>query len=176
MKILIDITMRRYANVARNRGYYLTGDSPRIFFCISCTNEIRNSTFHGGVRITLGSPPFALKGIALLSPLPPRARARARWNPKQEGRTCRFSFKFVNTEITIEYAKQHQRPPRNSCVSGYTTLCKARKNQRDYYMGAKNARSYSALQFSEQPRGMKYSIIRRYCKLDPLFQRCSRST
>lgn len=33
------------------------------------------------------------------------------------------------------------------------------------------ARSYSALQFSEQPREMKYSIIRRYCKLDPLFQR-----
>jgi len=31
----------------------------------------------------------------------------------------RFSFKFVNTEITIEYAKQHQRPPWNSCVSGY---------------------------------------------------------
>lgn len=82
----------------------------------------------------------------------------------------RFSFKFVNTEITIEYAKQHQRPPRNSCVSGYTTLCKARKNQRDYYMGQKTlARSYSALQFSEQPRGMKYSIIRRYCKLDSRF-------
>jgi len=33
------------------------------------------------------------------------------------------------------------------------TLCKARKNQRDYYMGQKTfARSYSALQFSEQPR------------------------
>jgi len=127
----------------RNRGYYWR-DSPRIFFCISYTNEIRNSTFHGGVRITLGSSPFALKGIALSSP--------PRWNPKQEGRTrvARFSFKFVNTEITIEYAKQHQRPPRNSCVSGYTTLYKARKNQGDYYMGQKTlARPYYALQFSE---------------------------
>lgn len=55
-----------------------------------------------------------------------------------------------------------------------THLCKARKNQRDYYMGQKRSlRSYSALQFSEQPQGMKYSIIRRYCKLDPLFQRCT---
>lgn len=46
-----------------------------------------------------------------------------------------FSFKFVNTEITIEYAKQRRWSARNSCVSGYRygPTCKARKNRRDYY-------------------------------------------
>jgi len=39
---------------------------------------MKYETFHGGVRITMGSQPFALKGILSSPP---------RWNPKQEGRT-----------------------------------------------------------------------------------------
>lgn len=71
---------------------------------------------------------------------------------------------------TSDHHEIHAYPVTQPCI-------KHVKNQRDYYMGQKMlARSYSALQFSEQPRGMKYSIIRRYCKLDPLFQRCMRST
>ena len=70
--------------------------------------------------------------------------------------------------MQINTSDRHRR--RNSCVSGYTTLYKACKNQGDYYMGQKTlVRSYYALQFSEQPREIKYSIIRRYCKLDSCF-------
>lgn len=62
-----------------------------------------------------------------------------------------------------------------------TVLYKARKNRRDYYMELKTlARSLARscipyrnplLHLSEQPQWMKYSIIRRYYKLDSLFQR-----
>lgn len=103
-----------------------------------------------------------------------------------------FSFKFVNTEITIEYAKQRRWSARNSCISGYRygPTCKARKNRRDYYTaergqegekererkGGERGEGRKALAHippwsSEQPRQMKYSIIRRlYCaRVHPRF-------
>lgn len=114
----------------------------------------------------VGEPlPFPLKRFVL--PSLPHAKIQNR----KTARALCFGFKFVNTEITIEYAKQRQWPALKFMRIRLQFCIKHVKIDVIITWGKKRspAHLYFASRFSEQLQKMKYSIIRRYYKLDSLF-------